>query len=69
MEFSTRHLVHFTPVVQVSWNQLRPVQVKSEKDYLEDISGCRRDRESRTTQVFSRGGNLGRHKEAYYALL
>ena len=26
MEFSTRHLVCFTPAVQVGWNQLRLVQ-------------------------------------------
>ena len=26
MEFSTRHLAHFTPAVQVGWNQLKPAQ-------------------------------------------
>ena len=26
MEFSTRHLVHFTPAVQVGWNQLKRAQ-------------------------------------------
>ena len=26
MEFSTGYLVHFTPTVQVGWNQLKPDQ-------------------------------------------
>ena len=29
MEFSTRHVVHFTPAVQVGWNQIKPVRASS----------------------------------------
>ena len=29
MEFSTRHVVHFTLTVQIGWNQIKPVRASS----------------------------------------